>query len=298
MVKAFDEAVFSTGPGQYAPVVETEFGFHVIQVLEARPAGNTPFDEVKDSIKTRLELQRAHDLATAEADRLRGEVKTAADLDAAATKAGLKTEERVISSDDRPADLGPSPEFVSAVASMQPGQVSPPLAVARGFAVVACLEVLPPAVRPQSEVMDRLANDVLNDRGRIAALAAARRVIAASSLETGAEGLKLEVKKTGDIETGAMLPGIGRAPELDAALFAPGSSVGAKGAVVVPGGAVAYTITRHDAFDPGKFQADKATLRDELIEQQRGQTTQGLIELLRQEHVIEINQPLVDSVNG
>jgi hypothetical protein len=68
--------------------------------------------------------------------------------------------------------------------------------------------------------------------------------------------------------------------------------------VATPGGAVAYEITRHDTFDPAKFENDKASLRDELLQQLRNQTTQGFIEMLRQEHVIEINQPLVDSVNG
>jgi peptidyl-prolyl cis-trans isomerase D len=298
MVKPFDDAVFATAPGQFAPVVETDFGFHVIQVLEARAAGTTPFDEVKDSIRKRLELQRAQDLAAAEADRLHNEIKSATDFDGVAAKAGLKAEERVVSADDRPADLGPSPEFGTAVAAMQAGQVAGPLGVARGFAIVVCSEVLPPAIRPQSEVMDRVSNDLLNDRGKTAALAAARRIVAAASLDAGGKPQKLEVKKSGDLTTGTLLPSVGRSPELDAALYGPGSHVGSRGAVATPGGAVAYEITRHDTFDPAKFENDKASLRDELLQQLRNQTTQGFIEMLRQEHVIEINQPLVDSVNG
>jgi len=74
--------------------------------------------------------------------------------------------------------------------------------------------------------------------------------------------------------------------------------VGTKGSVVVPGGAIAYDITRHDAFDASKFASDKAALRDELLRQRRDQLAQGLIENLRQSHTIEINQSLVDSVNG
>lgn len=298
MVKPFEEAVFGTSSGQFAPLVETEFGFHVIQVTDTRPAGTTPFDEVKDPIRKRLELQRAQDLALAQAQRIKGEVASPADLDAAASKAGLKVEERLVSADDRAADLGPSPEFASTVEGMQPGQVSSPLGVARGLAIVACVEIVPPAVRPIGEVMDRVKSDVLNERGRQAALAAARRVASAATLEAGAKAVTLEVKKSGDLSPGAVLPGVGPSPELDAVLFGAGSAVGARGSIATQGGAIAYEITRHDAFDPSKFQADKATLRDQVLQQRRDQMTQGLIESLRQKHTIEINQPLVDSVNG
>ncbi|HEX4825216.1 MAG TPA: peptidyl-prolyl cis-trans isomerase [Candidatus Polarisedimenticolaceae bacterium] len=298
MVKAFDDAVFATSPGQFAPVVETEFGFHVIQVLEERPAGTTPFDEVKDSIRKRLELQKAQDLAVAEADKLRSELKSPADFDAVAAKADLKVEGRTLSADDHPADLGPTPEFSSGIAALQPNQVSNPLPIARGFAIAGCTEIVPPSVRSQSEVLDRIANDILNDRGKTAALAAARKILAASSLDAGAKAQKLEMKKSGDLTSGALLPSVGRSAELDAALFGPASHVGSRGVAATPGGAVVYEITRHDVFDPAKFESEKPTLRDELLQQQRNQMTQGFIEMLRQEHVIEINQPLVDSVNG
>ena len=71
-----------------------------------------------------------------------------------------------------------------------------------------------------------------------------------------------------------------------------------KGSAAAPGGAIAFEITRHDAFDPSKFEAGKAALRDELLQQRRDQLAQGLIENLRQSHTIEINQQLVDGVNG
>lgn len=298
MVKAFDDAVFSTPPGKLAPVVESEFGFHVLRVEDAREAGTTPFDEVKDAIRRRLELQRAQDLATAEAQRLAGEVKKPTDLDAAAAKAGLKVEEHTVSADEPPADLGASPEFTSAVLAMSPGQVSAPLSVARGLAIVACTEIVPASVRPLAEVADRVKSDVLADRARQTALLSAHRIAASGSLADGAKALKLEVKKSGDLSAGAGLPGVGNAPELDAALFGPSGTVGAKGSVVAPGGAIAYEITKHDAFDAAKFQADKEALRGQLLQQRRDQMSQGLIENLRQKHRIEINQPLVDGVNG
>jgi peptidyl-prolyl cis-trans isomerase D len=298
MVKPFEDAAFSTPAGEFAPVVETEFGFHVLQVEEARAAGSTPLDEVKDSIRRRLELQRAQDLAAAEAQRLAGQVKTPADLEAVAAKSSLKVEERLVSVEDQAADLGPSPEFSSAVLALQPGQVSPSLGIARGFGIVACTELVPSSVRPFAEVESQVMKDVLNDRGQQAARVLARRIAAGASLADGAKPLNLEVKKTGDLGALDALPGIGSVPELSAVLFGSGGTVGTKGSAAAPGGAIAFEITRHDAYDPAKFEAGKAALRSELLQQRRDQLAQGLIETLRQSHTIEINQPLVDGVNG
>jgi peptidyl-prolyl cis-trans isomerase D len=298
MVKPFEDAAFSTAPGQFCPIVETEYGFHVIQVEDARPAGATPLAEVADAIRRRLELQRAQDLAAAEAQRLSGEIKSSADLDAVAAKSGLKVEERLVSADDPGGDLGPSPEFIHAVGALPPGQVSAPLGVAKGLAIVACVEIVPPAARPLAEVTAQVTKDVLADRGQQAARIAARRVASAATLADGAKSMKLEVKKSGDLGAGDELPGIGKVPELAAVLFGAGSAVGTKGSIVAPGGAIAYEITKHDVFDPAKFAADKAALREQLLQQRRDQLAQGLIENLRQAHTIEINQPLVESVNG
>ena len=298
MVKSLEDAAFATAPGQFAPIIEASYGVHIIQVEEAREAGTTPFEEAKANIRRRLELQKAQVLATAEAQRLAADLKKPADLDAVAAKSGLKIEERLVPGEDGAIALGASPEFTSAVSSMTPGQVSPPLAVARGLAIVACTEIVPSAVQPLAEVSDRVKADVLAERGRQSAYASARRIAASTSLAEGAKPLKLDVKKSGDLSAGGELPGVGHVPEMDRVLFGASGTIGAKGSLLAPGGAIAYEVTRHDAFDPSKFEADKTALRDELIRQRRDQLTRGLIDNLRQKHTIEINQPLVDGVNG
>lgn len=52
MVPAFEKAAYALGLGKYTETpVETQFGWHVIQVLEKRPQPQPAFDQVKDQIR-------------------------------------------------------------------------------------------------------------------------------------------------------------------------------------------------------------------------------------------------------
>jgi peptidyl-prolyl cis-trans isomerase C len=59
MVKAFEDAAFSQEPKTIGPVVETTFGFHIIEVLEHKAEQTTKLDkEVKKQITAYLETQK------------------------------------------------------------------------------------------------------------------------------------------------------------------------------------------------------------------------------------------------
>lgn len=51
MPQAFDQVAFIMDAGELSDVVETGFGYHIIRVLDKKPAGRTPFKEVRDFIK-------------------------------------------------------------------------------------------------------------------------------------------------------------------------------------------------------------------------------------------------------
>lgn len=54
-VKDFEDAAFSQEKNAIGPVVKTEFGYHIIQVLDKRSAKKVALEEVKDKISNHLE---------------------------------------------------------------------------------------------------------------------------------------------------------------------------------------------------------------------------------------------------
>jgi peptidyl-prolyl cis-trans isomerase D len=298
MTGPFDQAAFATPVGQLAPLVETEFGYHVLKVTDAREAGAVAIDEVRDSIRRNLEVQKAERLVRSEADRLAALVKSPADLDAVAAKEGLKVDEKLLAREDAARELGASPEFVNAVFATPAGQIAAPAAIARGFAIAAIAEVLPPSVRPLAEVRAQVTADVLAERGREAALSAARRALGAGSLQAAAKSLRSEVKSSGDVVPGFTLAGPGRSIELEKVVFAPTTSVGSTGVAPAPGGAVIYAITRHETFDKAAFENAKAALREEIVNRRKGDLLGTILTNLRKKYAVEINNELIERNNG
>ncbi len=57
MVPAFEEAAFSQEINAVGPVIETPFGFHIVQVTEKSEAGERKLEEVKAEISEQLAMQ-------------------------------------------------------------------------------------------------------------------------------------------------------------------------------------------------------------------------------------------------
>ncbi len=75
MVKPFEDAAFSQKVGEVGPVVETQFGYHIIEVTAHKEAGKKTLDEVKDRIAQVLLSQKRQQAAQAYIQELKSKSK-------------------------------------------------------------------------------------------------------------------------------------------------------------------------------------------------------------------------------
>jgi peptidyl-prolyl cis-trans isomerase C len=74
-VKPFEDAAFSQEKNVIGPVITTEYGYHVIQVLEKNPSKTVSLEEAKSRIAAYLEQKRQQDAFSALLKKLREKAK-------------------------------------------------------------------------------------------------------------------------------------------------------------------------------------------------------------------------------
>ena len=107
MVKPFEDAAYKLKKGEISDVVESEFGYHIIQVTDIKPGGVRSLEQVKDEIASEIKKQLAAKKYTEMAETFSNTVYEQADsLKPVADKLGLKIESATITGREPKPGLG------------------------------------------------------------------------------------------------------------------------------------------------------------------------------------------------
>jgi peptidyl-prolyl cis-trans isomerase D len=290
MVKPFEDAAFSAEVGKVVGPVQTQFGFHLIQVTDKRPGGARTFPEVKDQIHNRLATERGTELAQTKAKELAAQIAkdkpgSAADLQAIAQKnpgVSYGTSGK-IGRQDPVSGLGFAPAFNNAVFTLQKGQASGVVDTQRGPAIAWLQDIVAPRLPEQAEVEPRVRLALAQQKQQemvMKQLADARAT--GKPLADIAKSLGVEVKESSEFGAQGAIPGIGFSPELSrAAMSLPVGQIG--GPVADAQGAVLFEVTEHKAWDPIQFAQVREQTREQLRRQKIAELQSSLIERRRKE---------------
>lgn len=120
MVKPFDEAVFAMKAGEISNVVESEFGFHIIKLIEARGGEKKPFEAVRPQIVEEVSKPKAQEAYAAAAEQFSNLVYEQSDsLQPVVDKLKLSKVEATVQRQPAPGAEGPlgQPKLLDAIFS-------------------------------------------------------------------------------------------------------------------------------------------------------------------------------------
>jgi len=75
MVKPFEEAVFTLRPGEVSDIVETEFGYHLIKVIDKKPETTIVYEDIKDRLEHHLKQEKVQREVSLYVEKLKEKAK-------------------------------------------------------------------------------------------------------------------------------------------------------------------------------------------------------------------------------
>ncbi len=273
-VPEFERMAFSLAPGQISDLVRTQYGFHIIKVLEKQTVHTKPFEEVKDSIRTPLLLSAADKQASSTADQLSAAIRRSnkISLDDLAKQYGLTLgQTRPVSASDPLLELGNSQDVKDQIFRLRSGELSLPVRTDRGYVVLALKDSLSAHQGSVDEVHDRVISDLKKEQSlqqaKNKAEELARRVKGGEKFDAVAKALGLEPKTSDSISRDGSIPGAASGKQLGAAFNLKQGDVGAP--LSLGQNWLVYRVAEKVEANSANFEAQKKQLTDELLQSKR-----------------------------
>jgi len=274
-VPEFEKAAFTLPPGSISDLVRTQYGFHIIKVMEHQAARTQSFEEVRGSILPVLAGEKADRQSGDLADQIAAAVRRAnrQPLDDIAKQFKMNlAETRPMSATDPVPELGTSPEVREGIFRLREGELSSPIRTDRGYIVLTVKEVQRAHPGGLAEVREKVAADFRREKaGELAKTRAeelAKRGQSGESLATAAKALGFELKASDAFPRTGSVPGVGSARQfLSAFTLAVGQT-----APPIPLGAnwIVFRVVVREEAKPEEFEKQRKDLEQQVLQSKRG----------------------------
>jgi peptidyl-prolyl cis-trans isomerase D len=298
MVPEFDSVAFSLEPGQMSDLVKTQYGYHIIKVVDKKPAATKPLAEVRAQIEDQLKWDQAQTQAQKIADQIANELKKPTDFQRVAAAHNLTTNESGFFRQDEPiAGIGLAPSVGQQAFTMKEGAISEPIRTPQGFVFITVLGKQDPYIPKLDEVKAKVKEDVVKQRAVEAARqkATALETALKADFDKAAKSAGLEPKTTELIARGSPILELGVSPAIDAVAFSlPQGAVSAP--IVTDNGAVVIRVVEKKETTAAELAAAKESLRGEMLNDRKNRFYATYMAKARQRMNIRINRDTIAQV--
>ncbi len=274
-VPEFEKTAFGLDKSKMSDLVKTQYGFHIIKVLDKETAHTKPFEEVKDSIKVPLLLAKADKLASDEADQLSATIRRSnkVSLDDLAKQFHLTLgETRPVTAVDPILELGNSKEAKEAIFRLRQDELSLPIRTDRGYLVLSVKQIQPTHPGSLEEVRDKIVTELKQQKAtelaRAKAEDLAKRVKAGEKFDAAAKSLGLEAKTSDLFARNGSISGAVSGKQVAAAFQLKPGEVGAP--LNLGANWFVYRVAEKQEPNPADFEKQKKELTDQVLQAKRG----------------------------
>ena len=288
-VPEFEQAAFTLPKGSVSDLVKTQYGFHIIKVVDRENARTQSFEEVRAQILPILSNEKADRMASEIADRMAAAVRQGGNqpLEQFAKQFGVAVAEAgpVAQGIALPEFGGANPELDSALFRLNKGQLSMPVKVARGYLVFTVKDILPARQANFDDVRDKVLADYRKEKSvelsKSRAEELAKRVQGGEALAKAAKALGLEAKTSDAFARIGSVSGIGSARQLaDAFSLSVGQS---SPATAIGGNWLVYRVAAREEAKPEDFEKQKKEMEQAVLQDKRSLAYQAFRDSLEKE---------------
>jgi peptidyl-prolyl cis-trans isomerase D len=273
-VPEFEKVAFSLQKGQISDLVKTQYGFHIIKVLDKETAHTKPFEEVKNQLRFELVPNLADKQASDVADQMSAAIRRSnkTSLDDLANQYKLVVgETRPVSATDPLIELANSPDVKDAIFRLRAGELSLPIRTDRGYVVLSLKTVLPAHQATLEEVRDKITADLKREKAaelaRSKAEGLAKRVKAGDKFDVAAKALGLEPKISDLLARDGSIPGAASGKQLSTAFHLNAGGVGTP--LSLGQNWLVYRVAEKQEPNPADFEKQKRELTEAVLQSKR-----------------------------
>jgi peptidyl-prolyl cis-trans isomerase D len=273
-VPEFQKVAFSLPVGQVSELVKTQYGFHIIKVLDKETAHTKPFEEVKETLRPNLlnneAEKQASDIASKLSAAIRQSSKTS--LDDLAKQYRLTVgETRPLGAGDPVLELANSQDVKEQIFRLRQGDLSLPIRTDRGYVILTVKDIHPAHQGSLEEVRDKVLADLKLEKATQLARAKAddlfKRVKAGEKFESGARALGVDPKMSDPIARNGSIPSAASGKQLAAAFQMKAGEVGPP--LSLGSSWFAYQVVEKQEPNPADFDKQKKEITDSLLQSKR-----------------------------